>query len=123
LEKLFEYERGKCFGILNGIDTDVWNPGTDQFIEQNFGVENFKENKIINKRILCAQFNLDEKKPLIVFIGRLVHEKAADLLPSAIGDSIYYMEGQMNFLVLGNGDPVVENQLNNLHSHFFGYYN
>jgi starch synthase len=123
LEKLFEYERGKCFGILNGIDVDVWNPETDHFIEKNFGVENYKENKIINKRVLCAQFNLDEKKPLIVFIGRLVHEKAADLLPQAIGDSIYYMEGQMNFLVLGSGDPFVENHLNNLHSHFFGYYN
>ena len=123
LEKLFEYERGKCFGILNGIDTEVWDPETDPLIEQNFGVDNFKENKIINKRVLCAQFNLDEKKPLIVFIGRLVGEKAADLLPSAIGDSIYYMEGQMNFLVLGSGDPVVENQLSSLHSHFFGYYN
>jgi starch synthase len=123
LEKLFEYERGKCFGILNGIDFDVWNPETDHFIEQNFGVDNFQENKIINKRVLCAQFNLDEKKPLIVFIGRLVHEKAADLLPQAIGDSIYYMEGQMNFLVLGSGDPFVENHLGNLQSHFFGYYN
>jgi len=123
LEKLFEYERGKCYGILNGIDAEVWNPETDHYIEQNFGVENYKENKIINKRVLCAQFNLDEKKPLIVFIGRLVHEKAADLLPQAIGDSIYYMEGQMNFLVLGSGDPFVENQLSNLHSHFFGYYN
>jgi starch synthase len=123
LENLFEYERGKCFGILNGIDFDVWNPETDHFIEQNFGVDDFQENKIINKRVLCTQFNLDEKKPLIVFIGRLVHEKAADLLPQAIGDSIYYMEGQMNFLVLGSGDPFVENHLNNLHSHFFGYYN
>jgi starch synthase len=123
LENLFEYERGKCFGILNGIDFDVWNPETDHFIEQNFGVDSFQENKIINKRVLCTQFNLDEKKPLIVFIGRLVHEKAADLLPQAIGDSIYYMEGQMNFLVLGSGDPFVENHLNNLHSHFFGYYN
>ncbi len=123
LEKLFEYERGKCYGILNGIDTEVWNPETDHYIEQNFSVENFKENKIINKRVLCAQFNLDEKKPLIVFIGRLVHEKAADLLASAIGDSIYYMEGKMNFLILGSGDPVVETQLSNLHSHFFGYYN
>ena len=123
LEKLFEYERGKCFGILNGIDDEVWNPETDPFIEENFNVENSKEKKQANKKVLCDQFNLDETKPLIVFIGRLVEEKAADLLPSAIGDSIYYMEGKMNFLVLGSGDPQVENKLGNLTSHLFGYYN
>jgi starch synthase len=123
LEKLFEYERGKCFGILNGIDDEVWDPETDPFIEENFNVENSKEKKRANKKILCDQFNLDITKPLIVFIGRLVAEKAADLLPSAIGDSIYYMEGKMNFLVLGSGDPQVENKLGNLTSHLFGYYN
>ncbi len=123
LEKLFEYERGKCFGILNGIDDEVWNPETDTFIVQNFEVINSGEKKRANKKILCDQFNLDETKPLIVFIGRLVSEKAADLLPSVIGDSIYYMEGKMNFLVLGSGDAEVENKLSNLTSHLFGYYN
>lgn len=123
LEKLFEYERGKCFGILNGIDNDVWDPATDIFIEYVFDIENFEEKKSANKKILCDQFNLDETKPLIVFIGRLVEEKAADLLPAVIGDSIYYMEGKMNFLVLGSGDTAVENQLANLQNHFFGYYN
>jgi len=123
LEALFEYERGKCFGILNGIDTDVWNPETDNYLEANFSDKDFEENKAINKKELCTRFNLDEKKPLIVFIGRLVGEKAADLLPRAIADSIYYMEGKMSFLILGSGDPYVEMQLSHMHNHFFGYYN
>ncbi|HXS58957.1 MAG TPA: glycogen synthase [Hanamia sp.] len=123
LERLFEYERGKCFGILNGIDTDVWNPETDTYISDTFGVKDFEEKKLANKKILCDQFNLDISKPLIVFIGRLVGEKAADLLPAVIGDSIYYMEGAMNFLVLGSGDSVVEQQLSDMQSQFFGYYN
>lgn len=123
LEKLFEYERGKCFGILNGIDNEVWDPETDHFLEANYGLKNFEEKKRANKKILCDHFNLDISRPLIVFIGRLVGEKAADLLPRVIGDSIYYMEGRMNFLVLGSGDPDVEYQLTNLHNNFFGYYN
>ena len=123
LEKLFEYERGKCFGILNGIDTDVWNPKTDPLLDYNYSIDNYKEKKYANKKILCDLFNLDVAKPLIVFIGRLVGEKAADLLPAAIADSIYYMEGRMNFLVLGSGDHEVENQLTELHNEFFGYYN
>jgi starch synthase len=123
LEKLFEYEKGKCFGILNGIDNEVWNPATDHYLEIKFGLEDFAEKKLANKKILCDKFNLDITKPLIGFIGRLVAEKAADLLPQVIGDSIYYMEGRMNFLVLGSGDPDVEYRLGNLYSHFFGYYN
>jgi starch synthase len=123
LEKLFQYERGKCFGILNGIDTEVWNPETDIYLEDRYGLNDFAEKKRANKKELCARFNLEESKPLIVFIGRLVGEKAADLLPQVIGDSIYYMEGKMNFLVLGSGDPYIEYQLSHLHIHLFGYYN
>jgi starch synthase len=123
LEKLFQYERGKCFGILNGIDNEVWNPETDIFLEEKFNLNNFSERKRENKKVLCERFNLDETKPLIIFIGRLVGEKAADLLPQVIGDSIFYMDGKMNFLVLGSGEPYIEFQLGNLHNHFFGYYN
>jgi starch synthase len=123
LEMLFEYERGKCYGILNGIDAEVWDPETDTYIEENFNLTNFKKKKKANKDVLCKQFNLDPAKPLIVFIGRLVGEKAADLLPQVIGDCIYYMEGSMNFLVLGSGEKEVEARLTEMQSHFFGYYN
>ncbi len=51
LENLFEYEKGKCYGILNGIDNDVWNPETDTYIEENFSLNNFKKHKTANKEI------------------------------------------------------------------------
>lgn len=123
LEALFEYERGKCFGILNGIDYDVWDPQTDKYLENHFSVSDYAQQKLKNKKLLCDQFHLDPDKPLYVFIGRLVGEKAADLLPQVIADSIYYMEGKMNFLVLGSGDPGVEFQLESMRSGLFGYYN
>ena len=123
LEMLFEYEKGKCFGILNGIDEDIWDPSTDTYIQTQYSVEDADEGKAANKKILCDQFGLDEKKPLIIFIGRLVGEKAADLLPQAISDSIYYINGEMNFLILGSGDPSVEYQLQQMNGSFVGYYN
>lgn len=123
LEMLFEYEKGKCVGILNGIDEEVWNPATDTYIETEFSVDDAGEGKAANKKILCDQFGLDIKKPLIIFIGRLVGEKAADLLPQAISDSLYYIKGEMNFLILGSGDPHVEAQLQQLNSMYVGYYN
>jgi len=123
LEMLFEYEKGKCVGILNGIDEEVWNPAIDPFIETEYNLKDVNEGKAANKKILCNQFGLDEAKPLIIFIGRLVTEKAADLLPLAISDSLYYIGSEMNFLILGSGDPIVENRLEQFNSAFMGYYN
>ena len=123
LEALFEYEKGKCVGILNGIDEEVWDTETDPYIEMQYSVEDAKAGKNANKKVLCDLFNLDVSKPLIIFIGRLVGEKAADLLPSAISDSIYYIHGSMNFLVLGGGEPSIEYQLESLKGQFVGFYN
>ncbi|MEP6594942.1 MAG: glycogen/starch synthase [Ginsengibacter sp.] len=123
LEALFEYEKGKCVGILNGIDEEVWDSETDKYIETKYSVEDAKEGKAANKKVLCDLFNLDASKPLIIFIGRLVGEKAADLLPQAISDSIYYIHGSMNFLILGSGQPHIEYQLEMLKSQFVGFYN
>jgi starch synthase len=123
LEPLFEYEKGKCSGIINGIDDLVWNPELDKYIDTKFGIDDVDEGKLSNKEVLCKEYGLDINKPLIVFIGRLVDEKGADLLPRAISDAIYHMEGQMNFLVLGSGDFWVERQLEDMKSGLMGYYN
>ena len=123
LEKLFEYEKGKCVGILNGIDNEVWNPATDTYILDNFSVKDVEAGKLLNKKKLCKDFKLDIAKPLIVYIGRLVEEKAADLLPQAISDAIYQLNNEMNFLILGSGDSAVEAQLEGMKSSFVGYYN
>lgn len=114
LEALFEYEKGKCSGILNGIDTEVWNPESDKYIKHDYSVAIVEEGKAKNKAQLCETFGLDMNKPLFVFIGRLVGEKAADLLPGVIGDSFYYIGRRMNFLILGSGEPDVEAKLNGM---------
>jgi starch synthase len=123
LEALFEYERGKCTGILNGIDYDVWNPKTDEYLHGHYAVKNVTAGKKKNKQVICEQFGLDGTKPLTVFIGRLVGEKAADILPDAIAASIYGPDGSMNFFVLGSGDPAVEERLRELKPHFPHLYN
>jgi starch synthase len=123
LESLFEYENGKCAGILNGIDNEVWDPQTDPYLKKNYDTRNLAKGKHANKRELCERFNLDEEKPLIVFIGRLVGEKAADILPEAIRSSIYQHHGNCSFLILGSGEPAVEGELQSLHHQFAGYMN
>jgi starch synthase len=123
LEQLFIMERTKCTGILNGIDTVVWNPQTDTYILDNYSVKDATEGKKLNKKKLCKDFNLDSKLPLFIYIGRLVGEKAADLLPQAITDSLSQVGNKMNFLILGSGEKKVEDQLSHLNESYTGYYN
>lgn len=123
LEALMQYEQGKCVGILNGIDTEVWDPETDEMLVRNYDVHSVKEGKKKNKAEICERFGLDNDKPLFSFIGRLVGEKAADVLPDAIRNSVYQHHGNANFFILGSGDPAVEGRLQEVKSQLQGYVN
>lgn len=123
LEALFEYEQGKCMGILNGIDNEVWNPETDTYLTHHYSVKTVKKGKEQNKKILCEQFGLDISKPLFVFIGRLVGEKAADILPDAIRTAMHETQGNACFLILGSGETSIEWELQQMTNHHQGIYN
>ena len=109
LEWLLRNEEPKSQGILNGIDTSVWDPASDKRIDHYFegDIEAFKN---ANKHQMCDIFHLDKALPLIVFIGRLVREKGADLLPGAISHFLQHGH-KANFIILGTGDA-------NLHAVF-----
>lgn len=123
LESLFAQERDKSVGILNGIDNEVWNPAEDHMLDKKFAVRTADSGKKANKEALCRVFNLDPSKPLFTFIGRLVGEKGADLLSEIFYNALWRFKGEMDVLVLGSGDPDVENWLNGLKDIFPGNYN
>jgi starch synthase len=123
LEAIFEYEQGKCSGILNGIDFKVWNPESDQYLKHHYNSDTLEVGKQANKLLICNQFELDPDKPLFIFIGRLVGEKGADLLPDVIRDAFRYIGRSMNFLILGSGEKQVEEELNHLKGITQGDYN
>ena len=100
LESLLAHETLKCIGILNGIDSDVWNPETDAFIIKNYKKTTVASGKKANKKWLCSEFNLDESKPLFAFIGRLVGEKGAEILPSALNVALRTKD--ISVIVLGS---------------------
>jgi len=123
LESLFNIVRYKSRGILNGIDMEVWNPATDKMLEKNYSIKNLKNGKQENKEKLCAEYNLDPTKPLFSFIGRLLEEKGADLLPHAAAMSLSENYKDINILVLGSGNTEIENQFTHLLTSFKGNYN
>ncbi len=109
LEPLFNSESHKCVGILNGIDDDVWNPSTDDFLPVNLK-KNLTEFKQKNKASLLKNTALDPALPLISFIGRFAGEKGADLLPSIIEESLK-RDLPLNWVILGTGDKWVEHNI------------
>lgn len=123
LEDLLRLERPKSIGILNGIDTEIWNPKTDSMLESNYDLKDFKAGKFKNKQSLCDQFNLDVTKPLFTFIGRLVDEKGADLLPEICNLALLEHQKEINILILGSGNPELENNLEEIKNFHQGNYN
>ena len=123
LEGLLAQERWKSFGVLNGIDSEVWNPQRDKMIAKNYNARTIESGKKANKEELCRVFNLDPSKPLYTFIGRLVGEKGADLLPDIFYNALAQSDGEINILVLGSGDSHVEDRLNEIKHRYPGKYN
>jgi starch synthase len=123
LELLFKNEQSKCVGILNGIDNEIWDPATDSMIPFHYNSSTVEEGKQKNKKAICSKYNLDITKPLIVFIGRLVAEKAADVLPGAIQHALDKTNLGANFFIIGAGDTATESALNYLVQLYPGNYN
>ena len=100
-------------GILNGVDTDIWDPAGE--------ADPFSPNDMAGKAraraALCAEFGLDVPGPLAIVVSRLTDQKGIDLLSQAIPDFIRAGGG---LLVLGSGDPGLEAAMRGLQSHFTG---
>jgi starch synthase len=114
LEGLIRNERFKCKGIINGIDSEVWNPATDLFIPFHYSLKEADKGKRLNKEKLCAELDLDAKLPLFCFIGRMVSDKSADLLPELMQKALHLFSEKMNFIILGSGHVDIENSFRNM---------
>lgn len=97
-------------GIVNGMDTQEWNPATDKYIDVNYDITTVMDAKPLLKEALQAAVGLpvDRNIPLIGFIGRLEEQKGSDILVAAIPKFIH-----MNFqiVILGTGKKSFEKQI------------
>jgi starch synthase len=121
LEWLFQNEREKSHGILNGIDEEVWNPATDDFIAHNYSSDDVAKGKAKNKKELCERFGLNPKYPTISYIGRLAREKGADLLPDLF-KALLESSLKVNFIILGTGDPELHRRFTEMSSRYIGFF-
>jgi starch synthase len=116
IEKFIKSKSKKINGILNGLDTEYWNPETDKFIQQSYSVNNLFQ-RIENKKSLLKEIGFKEYSnlPLISIISRFDYQKGIDLLLESI--SSY---GELNFqmVILGSGDPKIEKAILNLQNNY-----
>ena len=119
LEGLLSFISGKIKGILNGIDTDSYNPATDKALVQNYTQDKI-EQRSTNKSALQKELglNVDEDVFLMGVVSRLVDQKGIGLLLQIIDRFMAYSNSQL--VVLGTGDRQLETQLWQLATRFPG---
>ena len=117
LDGLMLERRRYLSGILNGIDYDVYNPMTDQYIKKHFSIKNMS-GKLMNKRQLQEEHGLkvDNDVMLIGIVSRLTDQKGFDLVAYMMDEMLSTMDVQ--FVVLGTG----ENQYEGMFHYFQSKY-
>jgi starch synthase len=110
MDGLLAERRDRLFGIVNGVDYGVWNPGTDRHIAAPYDLETVEEGKARCKAVLQHRFGLraDLRAPLLGMISRLVDQKGLSVLARA-ADAILQDGAQL--VVLGEGEAGYQHML------------
>ncbi len=121
MDTFLKKKQFKLSGILNGIDTDVYNPETDENIAKNYSAADFEKGKAACKKELRDIFELnDDDTPLIGIVTRLVNQKGLDLVRH-VADTL--VSDGMQLVILGSGDYGYENFFSDMASRRPGVFN
>lgn len=106
LAPLLRYRAGALRGILNGVDTALWNPATDPALAASYATNRLAAKRS-NKAALQREMGLEEAadRPLFGIISRLTEQKGLDLV-LMLDEGITHLPAQL--VVLGSGDKTME---------------
>lgn len=106
LDQILRMESGKLVGIVNGIDTELYNPETDKLIPHHFSSKDLK-GKAKNKAALQKRLGLPERPevPLVGIVSRLTRQKGFDIVVEQLHS---LLQEDVQIVLLGTGDPSFE---------------
>lgn len=109
LEGLLSYRKDFLSGIINGIDTEQWNPESDANISHTFNHLSLNK-KLLNKTALQEKLSLpvDKNIPVFGLISRLVEQKGIDLILDCLSEMLTH---PLQFVLLGSGNKSFEQRL------------
>ncbi len=117
LDSILSQRRFKLHGVVNGIDTKLYDPKKDKKLFVNYNKKDWLEGKARNKKAVCEMVNLPygENRPLIAMVTRLTEQKGLDLVSAVIDD---IMRADVNVIVLGTGDWKYENMIKSVEERY-----
>ncbi|WP_413989833.1 glycogen synthase GlgA [Labrys okinawensis] len=117
LQGVLSERRERLQGIVNGIDTDVWDPAKDPLIPARYDRRSLKRRDI-NKSEIVERFGLvDDGGPIMSVISRLTWQKGIDILTAVVPGIV---DRGAKLVVFGQGDPSLINPLIDLASKYQG---
>lgn len=109
LDGVLRSRSSRLYGILNGIDSALWNPETDKYIPKRYTLKNIKGKQICKVSLIKeASLGIKPSQPLIGFVGRFAVQKGIDLIERSITDIANLGAG---FVIVGSGDKGLEDSL------------
>ena len=112
MQGLLHERRGVINGIINGIDTQAWDPENDPHLVKNYDAQHL-DDKLQNKTALQQAMGLhvEARTPLVAIVSRIAHQKGSDLVLGLLYDLV--REG-VQFVLLGSGDKDLERSFSEL---------
>lgn len=111
MHKLLKKRHNNFVGIINGIDTDSYNPNQNKTTAYPYDRKN-PDQKKMNRSLLRQEYNLpDNEIPLIAMVTRLEYAKGIDVLIKAIS---YSDLRRFQLVLLGSGNPYYQGILENI---------
>ena len=107
MELALQSRKKDLYGIVNGVDYNIWNPETDKHLPYHYTINDLS-GKSLNKSFLLKHFGLpiDENVPLIGIVSRMVLQKGFDIFADSIND---LMSLDAQWIILGSGEDKFEN--------------